>query len=352
MVSTGYLVASSTGYIVIPSAQVYFDADSVEDAWYRMRLQVKQPTVATHLEIARWCFSQKFTRGTIGELREALELDPSNETARLMLKRVDGELRRQAAVSGEHEQSPRAFVAAVEVRQPDDARSLSGLSTETARSFVSQIQPLLLNRCGNARCHGVAASDRDFRLEHLRSSGNQRRRIERNLGAVLKQVDVSRPRHSSLLKAGQGVHGGQLVFVGRAGTLQLESIRGWIFRAVAELGPVDPPVAAQRVPKTGSDADWGDLSPGARSRTPTPQGPTDDGSKFELSGTTVPAVETQQPDRQRIAVAEVPGSTDVPRSPPGSLSSSQLSHVQKLLRETRPVDDVFDPEQFNRKYAR
>lgn len=355
-VSTGWLVTAKNGYVVVPFRQVRFDADSVEDAWLRMRLQVENPTVASHLSIARWCLSQRLEKGAIRELREALVLDPSNETARLMLSRVDDERRRQAIAAQERSGQTRAFVSVETAQQPDDALSLAGLSKETAQRFVSQIQPLLLNRCGNARCHGSVATKSSFRLEHIRGTGNHRRRIERNLGAVLKRLDLGRPMQSELLKIGHGVHGGQTVFNGRAGAQQFKSIREWAMTAAAELRPANLAVAAGPVPGPGA-SDWGELS--VRGRQPASRpAPARLPTTFDLYA---PSPSSEEDLREAAARLPVPLPAARPVPPAVAAPSDtaaqatrggELSNFQRLLRESTPTRDAFDPEAFNRKYAR
>ena len=351
IVSTGYVVASSNGYVVVPFEQVEFDSDNVEEAWLTMRLRVETPTVASHLRIARWCHSQKLPKGAIRELREALDLDPSNETVRLMLRRVDDEMRRQAISDESEADRPKAFVSVEAVRQPDEARSLAGLSPVTAQRFVSQVQPLLLNRCGNARCHGSVSEEREFRLEHIRGSVSHRRRIERNLGAVLKHLDLGNPKNSELLQVGLGVHGGQTVFNGRAGAQQFELIREWATQAATELRPTDLRLAAAPE-KTDriSGPGWGDLSSNAR--RPAPRSPFEEGPKFDL--TSQPAVSLTDPAVGPAATADtvLTGIESSSRESAATALKEDLSTFQKLLRETSSTNDAFDPEQFNRQYVR
>lgn len=348
-VATGYLVAAPNGYVVMPFEKVHFDADSVEDAWLTMRLKRENPTVASHLTYARWCLSHKLMKGAIRELREALDLDPSNETSRLMLRRVDAEMKRQAA---EESGQSRAFVSVEAPRQPDDARSLAGMSPETAQQFVSQIQPLLLNRCGNARCHGSASMKRDFKLEHIRGSGNQRRRIERNLGAVARRIDLARPSQSELLKAGFGVHGGQTVFVGRAGAGQLKTIRDWVSTAAAELRPAGVPAPEPAVVEK-NQSDWDELAarrPAALPKAPSlPNSPSfnllkDRPAEDQVVSQRLPLEPPSPPDQN--------APPDATLETTAAVSDRELSNFQKLLRETAPVNDAFSPDEFNRKYSR
>ena len=75
-VSTGYLVSSGNGYVVIPFNQVRFDADDLQEAYLRLRLLERDPTVASHLALAEWCLSHKLYHESSRELRDALKRDP------------------------------------------------------------------------------------------------------------------------------------------------------------------------------------------------------------------------------------------------------------------------------------
>ena len=155
-ISTGWLVSTNRGNAVIPFEQVHFDADDLNEAYLLLRIQSGEPTVASHLRLAEWCLSQDILAEAARELRDALAKDPSNETARLMLNRVDNEIRRRTPPEPGLEQP--ADVVVLTEKEPEiadaEVRSLAGLSPESAREFVASIQPLLLNKCGNARCHG------------------------------------------------------------------------------------------------------------------------------------------------------------------------------------------------------
>ena len=62
---------------------------------------------------------------------------------------------------------------------------------------------------------------------------------ERNLAAVLRQVDFSTPSSSPLLTAADGTHGNQgtLIFRGRSGSQQIEVLQNWVKAAANDIAP-------------------------------------------------------------------------------------------------------------------
>lgn len=349
-ISTGWLVSTDRGNAVIPFGQVHFDADDLNEAYLRLRIQNGSPTVASHLRLAEWCLSQGIMAEAARELRDALDKDPANETARLMLDRVDTEIRRRTPQEPEPEATQDVVILTEQEAPAEDreVRSLSGLSPETAREFVASIQPLFLNKCGNARCHGTA-SDNEFQLTRMRAGASNSRIVsESNLAAVLNYLQPSQNGQARLLEIVRRSHAGRTIFNGRYGAVQLQTLQQWSRTVTRELRfemqPVDPtafssrPAVPSQFPSAGDDT------------------PIVDSSKAQRdTGSGVPQVvsaSAQFPDRhaetsERLIKYAIPGS-DAESSP------TPLTNVQRLLQEARQhvrKQDAFDPEEFNRRYA-
>ena len=225
--AAGYVVEKATGSMVVPFDQASFAAHNLRDAYTRMHERLRYgATAETHLQTARWCVTHQLYDEARAELRSALVLDEHNREARTMLVRLDEVLRPSStANAAEPARTPDGFV------EPE-ARSLAGLSSETARIFVNRIQPMLLNKCGNAACHGSAA-DNGFRLTHTRT---HRVFAERNLAMVLQFVNSDKPSESPLLVRPQGNHGvaGETIFNGPLGAEQLKALQEWVAAAVMD----------------------------------------------------------------------------------------------------------------------
>jgi hypothetical protein len=189
--------------------------------------------------------------------------------------------------------------------------------------FTSKIQPLLLNKCGNATCHG-GASNNGFRLISARIGGNgSRQTTERNLAESLKQLDLQDVAASPLLSVSTGGHGGKgTIFAGPAGAEQLKLIKTWA-KTVAEEKREDAMALANRPTLKGKTA-----SKGFASRPIMADDETVETARF-VKGET----------------EELPLTAEEDASRPQELPVEKNS-VRALI-EQKPRDP-FDPDTFNR----
>lgn len=365
-ISTGWLVSTDRGNAVIPFEQVHFDADDLNESYLRLRIQGGRPTVASHLRLAEWCLSQNILAEAARELRDALEKDPANETARLMLDRVDTEIRRRAPAEPKPEpaQDVVLLTGTETSAEEQEVRSLSGLSPDTAREFVASIQPLLLNKCGNARCHG-AASDNEFQLVRMRGGASNSRVVsEKNLAALLNHLQPGQDGQvAKLLVVIRGAHAGRTIFNGRYGSVQMQTLQRWARVATRELDfdlqAVDRtafatrPATPSRSSITGSAKTVEDAAGNQRQGEPIEnQGAVTAGHLPEISPTGVSQAPRPSADRN-TATTSLPRSTSAPPTDAGS-SPTPLTNVQRLLQEAKQHvrrQDAFDPGDFNRRYA-
>ncbi len=361
MISTGWLVSTDRGNAVIPFEQVHFDADDLNSAYLRLRIQNGRPTVATHLRLAEWCLSQDILAEAARELRDALEKDPANETARLMLNRVDNEIHRRTPQPEPSEQPNDVVILRDrEIEAPvDEVRSLSGLSPDTAREFVASIQPLLLNKCGNARCHGSAAKN-EFKLTKLRSgSGNSRVVSERNLAAVLKDLQPGPNNRTRLTTIVRGTHAGKTIFNGRYGAVQMATLQTWMKTAAKELSfelqTGEPTAFSSKSPASNASTVSGNSS---QRQTSSQFQPSEKYAPSDLAST------QRQPGNGTVGASPASGEPLPIAEPPIIGNNEQklnsvdpptpLSNVQRLLQDARQnvrKKDAFDPGEFNRRFA-
>ncbi len=235
----GYLVELPKGSYMVPLERVSVVADDRHGAYKKLKATQPTPTPDFQVALARWCIAWKLYEEARVELRDALVAQPEHKEARQMYARLHQLMHpeQQAAIK------PKPKTA--EGFQPSEPESLAGLSPETAKQYVIRVQPLLLNRCGNAGCHGPS-SGQDFELTHIR--GRLNKQTIANLEMVLKFVDVSSPEDSPLLTTPSGTHGknGKPIFYGSTGEQNLETLKAWITQAAGELKG-DAPQQAQRL---------------------------------------------------------------------------------------------------------
>lgn len=238
----GYDISLPTGRMFVASDQVRFRAATMTEAYQRMRESVPELTPETHLNLARWCLSNELPANAKREALDALHLDPYNDSARRLLEALVRHEKQSEAPSSKEVTLP--MMAAPE------RRSLGGLPTSLARDFTRYVQPIIVNKCGNAACHGEGRND--FEIVSLRGGANAWT-SERNLASILKQIDASDPVASPILKATQGSHGNSrtLSFSGPTGRQQILKLRDWVNRVSNEFGTFEAePVSLTTSPKT------------------------------------------------------------------------------------------------------
>lgn len=314
-VSTGYLVTSKSGYLAINHDEVRFEGKDVGEIYLQLRQELKDPSIKEQLGLAEWCVNQQLYSYADRELQAVLKRDPFNDVAKRLLRRIETDSQEKEDVSSQS----KLLTAFKEKTQPDDAaRSLGGLSNTVAQQFVGSIQPLLTNKCGNARCHG-GESEHAFKLARGASGGgNHRIYAERNLATVLKQVNLTRPAESPLLLVTRGSHAGRPIFAGQGAAAQQKLLSTWIESVAAELrGPV-----ALSETKLSTVAEYDSVRSGKVERAMEAQPST------PRSATQPVALENSEE-----VVAAV---RDVPLEKPNSAKRNS---------------DAFDPDEFNTRYA-
>lgn len=300
----GYQVEQPGVRFVVPDAQVQVEAADRQEAFRKLRGTLPLDRPGPHVALARWCIGHEMHDNARLELLHALRLEPQHAEARSTLKRLE-----EATKSGKAAHLGRAAAAlrTADGFDPPEAVSLGGLSPEAAREFVLRVQPVLVNKCGNASCHGPAAEN-DLRLHPVRPGQAAHRGLtERNLAAVLKHVDRDQPERSRLLTAPDGNHdrGGQPVFRDRNAEAQRAILAEWVRTIAADLP--ETPMGDRTSP-----------APSLADAAPRAESPSD----------------------ARSGVSRAPV--------PSPLSDADEEFLQNILREERP--DAFDPEEFNRRH--
>ena len=237
----GYDVQLPAGRLFVPSEQVRFQARNMDDAYQRMRGSLPERTPNTHMELAKWCLVNAMPGKARSEILDALHLDPNRDDAKRMLESL---VRKQlmASSAAYRQQSTGNVGPSVDQvmldhpRMIPERRSLGGLPKSLARTFTQTVQPIVVNRCGNARCHG--AGQNTFAVVSIKG-GSTSRIAEQNLAAILNQIDLSNPSQSPLLNATVGGHGGArvLLFSGQSGGRQAEALRKWVADVAQEISP-------------------------------------------------------------------------------------------------------------------
>lgn len=248
----GYLVRQQTGKLFIPYPQVLFLASSISDAHQKLRRSLPQRSIESSVKLVRWCLSNHLRTQAISELKEALLLEPSNVHLQRMLVRVENHQHESTGGSSSGSGSfsttrttsrttalPSKNKSRSSTSRTTDrpAQSLTSLSRRTSATFLGKVQPILINHCATAGCHGTN-SPTSFRLHRVRfGRAGQLKQIEQNLATILGHITPNDLRQSPLFVKSIGKHGQQKLpmFHGSRGRQQHQILREWIVTIAREM---------------------------------------------------------------------------------------------------------------------
>lgn len=362
-----YTISKPGGKIVIPMDKVRFRCDTLEEAYTRLRdTLTDQKTAASHIELAKWCLKYQLFAEARTELTQALELEPDREEARQIIRRLDELMGTGRDSTPQRPPARKRF--SLDESERADIETLGGLSRNSALQFTRRIQPILLNNCANANCHG-RITDNEFKLAIISpGQGTQRHLVERNLEMVLRYVDTDDPNASPLLTVPRGKHGarGKPLFQGPKGAEQAEALQQWVEGLRREKNVATSPGAkvesANDSNATGSSApEVGAAEPSVKKPAPSAQVPNADDEhpllkvmKSTKSSTSeIVRAGAEQPPP---AVTTKPKPLPVPQTklPRPQTKSAQRSTAapDEAIAPADEEPDPFDPEIFNRQTRR
>ncbi len=196
--ATGYMVNVTGGQMVLPFDQVRLEAADLEDAYRQLRDTLPDHTAAAHIELARWCVTNGLPDYARKQLREALRREPDSTVAKNMLQRINDQLLATKDVPAVAQRNGQ-FSMLGDAKPGIAPEALGGLPREAAADFVSKVQPLLVNRCATAGCHGPGSGNSFELLRAKLGKAPPKIYSERNLATVLERLDLERPLSSPLL---------------------------------------------------------------------------------------------------------------------------------------------------------
>ena len=324
-VAGGYKAELPRGRLIFPYDQVRLTAVDLEEAYEKQREGLQNGSASERQDLARWCFENKLHAHARTECLTAIRMEPQRSDLRQLLLKIDTAMNQVNAAT-----SP----AVVPPSSPaDDRRTAQGLTPKTNADFIRRVQPLLMNSCGNAACHG-SASNQDFRLQPVFAGrGSQRSQSQYNLAQVLRQIDANQPESSPLLaiprdRKGSPIHAG--VYAGTKGYEQYELLKAWVQQAVQEspTGVNSPSVPEAKRPLTPVATKPLLLEP----RTPSIQVTAGDSSDPGVVGS------QDRPHRNRA--------DSLPAAIEGVSATVSDEELLKGVRRAA-LRDPFDPEEFN-----
>lgn len=294
-----------------------------------------------YLRLADWCQRNGLIAESFAAIAEAKRLAPGHPMIGLIERRIHMAQNPMAAPQ------PAGRAAAGEVSGGDLDRLIRGMPPGTVETFTDVVQPLLMNNCTAAGCHGPNSTNQFSLLRAPTGRAATRRLTQQNLYRVLRWVNRDDPANSPLVTVPAKPHGSAAapIFASHRAN-QYQQIIDWVYRVSRpELAPATP-LAAQG---------WDDaLSHGAGLQAnPFDTGPVVAVGHAEvLTWEGLPGVAVV--DAASVAPQPaVPPVSPVPDVSAVTNTAIESKKAPKAAPRQPPVEanaDPFDPEVFNRRY--
>lgn len=236
----GYDVVLADGEIRIRAADVDLFCRDVRECYDRQHQAIEADKPEQHLTLAEWCLRHRLLKEAASEIGDAMALEPKHPKIGLLERRLKLLLEENAvATDSTNPPAQRVFTKQLDTM-------VRGMPPGSMEMFTHSVQPLLLNHCSTAGCHGPQSAS-SFRL--LRAPAGRtgsRRSTQRNLHAVLAMVNRDAPETSPLLAVPLKPHGAAkaAIFTDREAA-QYKQIVLWVYQIANYREPSAPAKLAE-----------------------------------------------------------------------------------------------------------
>jgi hypothetical protein len=223
------IISSEGTEIRLSPREVDFVCQTLDEAYTVQHNRIVSGRIDDHLNLAEWCMRHELFGYAAREITAAMQIDPKSRRVALL----DDRLRR--AMQPEPTKSPESdshSTAARPVSTDELERLVRSLPASTVETFTSTVQPMLLNYCATAGCHGPS-SQSSYTLSRAPLEKIAARRLtERNLYNTLQWIDRDNPLDSKLLSAARDPHGpNQASGATGVGTTKYQELVNWVLQA-------------------------------------------------------------------------------------------------------------------------
>jgi hypothetical protein len=315
-----YYIALPSGEIRLQSHQVELVCRDLQEGYERKRARIDPEKLSDHLDLALWCVRQRLYDEAAQEIADARARDKRHPRISLV--------ERQLKLAQEQPQHVEHKTGASDAGPSTDDldRLLRGMPHGTVETFANTIQPLLVNTCGSAGCHGPQAEGKLRLLRTQLGKTSSRRFTQRNLHAVMEMIDRTDPPSSPLLTAPVAPHGtAKAAIFTNKDVVQYRQLVHWVMR-VAQGAVAEQPSSVDR--------------PDDHLLQQLPQ-----------SGRT----RLQQPSPNPLLVGRGDASSTTPAATMpkagAAKSADKKTPYKKPLPSADPPGDPFDPDIFNQQFS-
>ena len=349
-----YHVMLPDGEIRVKAADVELICEDLEEAYQQKRATLAAGNLQDHLTLAQWCERHKLYDHAAAELADAAAIAPGNPVVGFFQRRL------QVTTEPEPERINSQPVADSVQANDELDRLIRSLPPKAVENFTQTVQPLLMNNCTTANCHGPQSTT-GLRLQRVPVGQPAGRRMtQRNISAVLRYVDHDNPLSSRILTVPIAPHGPAKtpVFTDHQ-VVQYKRLVDWVLQlgpATMQESPATIPAIEPTLADTAQDASLAATPPrvlpkDGRKVRPLPAA----AHAAAIDGLTRAAASGKSagsPDRDAVQAAfQTAAASKNEEGESPLIADSKKSNVRRGAAPPEPApNDAFDPEIFNRRY--
>ena len=201
VVRRGTTVAIHSGGIQlrVPKSEIEMIAPDLPTAYRRKSTAIADYDTASRCRLVRWCVRHGLKHEAQAEIAALRKQNPDHPQISSLSRQVH-------AYRSDWSQTALPRSAALPPDRQHAQKMRTRLTKNTLAQFARQVQPLLLNRCGQANCHG-SATKTPYQLFSSPLSKIPVGLTERNLGATLRNIGDLPPPQTLLWTSASSVHG-------------------------------------------------------------------------------------------------------------------------------------------------
>jgi hypothetical protein len=197
-----YLVVADNAEMQIRARDVEAVCRNLDEVVAHKAARLNPRSADDHIALAQWCIDHELYGIAARELAVAYRIDDIHPRIALLERRM------KAAMAAPRAPPPPPKPAAPTIDDATVSKALAGISSEAIHDFTVRVQPLMMNYCATAGCHGPKPKS-EFHLERVYLNElNDARVVRRNLYATLTRIDRRAPATSKLLTVPLTPHGG------------------------------------------------------------------------------------------------------------------------------------------------
>jgi hypothetical protein len=301
-----YRVRRASGETLVPAGKALYLGATLDDAYAFLRRRANLNDPDERLRLARWCHLYGLRAQALAEVTAAVDLRPDHpEACRLLAS-----LRQSAGAAPAA--APTSPAAAPESDGPPP-----DLTAESLCAFRTRVQPILMNACANCHAGGHSGA---FKLTRVYEDGGANRKVmQRNVAAVLAQLNLRQPQGSPLLTKAVSAHDGKMAQAPLKGRQApaYRVLEGWVEETLAgnpQLQAVAAGPAAPESPPAPAPEPKAVVEP-APARAAAVSPPREEETGQFAADAPAPAAPAQPPASARAETAPAPAAPAGPVDP-------------------------------------